>query len=83
MMIRAPPPCSSRMSTHGWAADPVSPKESGITSSASSWSGTTIAPPAGSGRAGPGQSSFRLASVHRSGVDVGLGLADGPIAASL
>ena len=36
--------------------------------------GTKIAPPAGSGRTGAGQSSCRLAWVHRIGAGVGLGV---------
>ena len=74
-MIRAPPPFSSLMSTHGWAIGLGVAQESGITSSALSLSDTTIAPPAGSARTGAGQSSFRLAGVHTIGVGVGLGVA--------
>ena len=63
-------PVKSRMSTQGSTSDPVSP----VGSMCVRGIGWTLAPPAGSGRTGAGQSSFRLASLHASGPAGPLGL---------
>ena len=53
-------PITARMSTQGSMSDPVSPVGSKYVSGI----GWTLGTPAGSGRTGAGQSSFRLAALH-------------------